>query len=202
MVRKFIDKKIVIASNNEGKVTEIRDILKNFNLRILTNKYFKIKEPIENGHSFKENALIKSLNTARKTKLVAISDDSGICFSALNGDPGIYSARYAGQSKDFNLAMAKLYELLKYEKDKTCKFVCALSLCWPDGFNITVEGEVHGIFVWPPKGNKGFGYDPVFYYPKSQKTFGELDPTDKHEISHRNIAFKKLNKIILKGINV
>ena len=89
MVRNFIDKKIVIASNNEGKVSEIKDILKNFNLIILTNKFFKIGEPIENGVSFKENALIKALNTAKKTKLVAISDDSGICFSALNGDPGI-----------------------------------------------------------------------------------------------------------------
>ena len=202
MVRNFIDKKIVIASNNEGKVSEIKDILKNFNLRILTNKFFKIGEPIENGVSFKENALIKALNTAKKTKLVAISDDSGICFSALNGEPGIYSARYAGQNKDFKVAMTKLNKLMKYEKDKTCKFVCALSLCWPDGYNITVEGEVHGIFVWPPRGNKGFGYDPIFYYPKSQKTFGELNPTDKHAISHRNLAFKKLNKIILKFINV
>lgn len=202
MIRKFIDKKIVIASNNEGKVCEIRDILKNFNLKILTNKSFQIKEPIEDGNSFKENALIKALNTAKKTKLVAISDDSGICCSALNGDPGIYSARYAGQSKNFEAAMFKLFDLLKFEDDKKCKFVCALSLCWPDGYNITVEGEVHGIFVWPPKGNKGFGYDPIFYHPKVKKTFGELNPIDKHKISHRNKAFKKLSKIISNRIDV
>lgn len=201
MIRNFIEQKIVIASNNIGKVGEIRDILGFLNLCILTNKDFKIKEPIENGRSFKENALIKSKNTAKKTNLVALSDDSGICFSALNGAPGIHSARFGGKNKDFNAAMDKLNELLKFKKDKSCKFVCALSLCWPDGYNITVEGEVHGIFNWPPKGKMGFGYDPIFYYPEIKKTFGELDPIKKHKISHRNRAFKKLNDFISKIVN-
>ena len=191
-MREFINKKIVIASNNDGKVLELEKILKNFNVQILSNKSFNISEPIEDGNSFKENAYIKAFNTASKTKLVSLSDDSGICFKALNDRPGIYSARYAGKKKDFALAMSKLNEELKFKDDKSCKFVCALCLCWPDGYNITVQGEIYGKFSWPPIGVHGFGYDPIFYYPRLKKTFGELDPSLKHRISHRNIAFKKL----------
>ena len=196
-MREFIDKKIVIASNNDGKVLELEEILKIFNVKILSNKYFNISEPIEDGNSFKENAYIKAFNTASKTKLVSLSDDSGICFKALNGRPGIYSARYAGKKKDFTLAMKKLNEELKFKDDKSCKFVCALCLCWPDGYNITVQGEIYGEFAWPPSGTNGFGYDAIFYYPKLKKTFGELDPSIKHEISHRNLAFKKLKTEII-----
>ena len=199
-MREFIDKKIVIASNNDGKIIELKEILKIFNLKILSNKSFNISEPLEDGNSFKENAYIKAFNTASKTKLVSLSDDSGISFKALNGRPGIYSARYAGEKKDFAVAMKKLNEELRFKDDKSCKFTCALSLCWPDGYNITVQGEIYGEFSWPPSGEHGFGYDPIFYYPGLKKTFGELDPSLKHEISHRNLAFKKLktkiNKII------
>ena len=191
-MREFINKKIVIASNNDGKISEIEEILKIFNVQILSNKSLNISEPIEDGNSFKENAYIKAFNTASKTKLVSLSDDSGICFKALNGRPGIYSARYAGKKKDFTLAMNKLNEELKFKDDKSCKFVCALCLCWPDGYNITVQSEIYGKFSWPPIGKHGFGYDPIFYYPNLKKTFGELDPELKHKISHRNLAFKKL----------
>ena len=197
----FIDKKIVIASNNNGKVKELEEILKIFNVNILSNEDFDISEPIEDGVSFKENAYIKAFNTASKTKLVSIADDSGISFKALNGRPGINSARYAGEKKDFTLAMKKLNEELKFKDDKSCKFICALSLCWPDGFNITVQGEIFGEFLWPPVGKNGFGYDPIFYYPKLKKTFGELKPSLKHEISHRNLAFKKLKTKISKIIH-
>ena len=197
-MRTFIDKKLVIASNNDGKILELNEILQIFNIQILSNKDFNISEPIENGNSFKENAYIKAFNTASKTKLVSLSDDSGISFKALGGRPGIYSARYAGEKKDFALAMKKLNEDLKFKNDKTCKFTCALCLCWPDGFNVTVQGDIHGTFFWPPSGEKGFGYDPIFYYPKFKKTFGELDPKIKHEISHRNLAFKKLKTEIKK----
>ena len=197
-MRTFIDKKLVIASNNDGKILELNEILQIFNIQILSNKDFNISEPIENGNSFKENAYIKAFNTASKTKLVSLSDDSGISFKALGGRPGIYSARYAGEKKDFALAMKKLNEDLKFKNDKTCKFTCALCLCWPDGFNVTVQGDIHGTFFWPPSGEYGFGYDPIFYYPKFKKTFGELDPKIKHEISHRNLAFKKLKTEIKK----
>ena len=200
-MREFIDKKLVIASNNNGKIRELKDILKIFRIKIFSNYDFNIAEPIENGDTFKKNAYIKSFNTASKTKLVALSDDSGISFKALNGKPGVYSARYAGEKKDFTLAMKKLNEELKFENDKSCKFTCALSLCWPDGYNITVQGEVFGKFVWPPSGIYGFGYDPIFYYPRLKKTFGELEPSVKHQISHRNIAFKKLTNKIKKIIN-
>ena len=200
-MREFIDKKLVIASNNEGKVLELKEILKVFSIQILSNKYFNISEPIEDGNSFKENAYIKAFNTASKTKLVSLSDDSGISFNALGGRPGIHSARYAGKKKDFDLAMKKLNEELKFKDDKSCKFTCALCLCWPDGFNITVQGEIFGEFSWPPSGKHGFGYDPIFYYPKLNKTFGELEPSIKHEISHRNLAFKKLKTKIKKIIN-
>ena len=196
-MREFINKKIVIASNNDGKVLELEKILKNFNVQILSNKSFNISEPIEDGNSFKENAYIKAFNTASKTKLVSLSDDSGICFKALNGRPGIHSARYAGKKKNFSLAMRKLNKELKFKDDKSCKFVCALCLCWPDGYNITVQGEIYGKFSWPPIGENGFGYDPIFYYPSLKKTFGELDPSLKHEISHRNLAFKKLKTEII-----
>ena len=151
-MRKFIDKKLVIASNNEGKVLELKEILKVFSIQILSNKYFNIPEPIEDGNSFKDNAYIKAFNTASKTKLVSLSDDSGISFNALGGRPGIHSARYAGKKKDFDLAMKKLNEELKFKDDKSCTFTCALCLCWPDGFNITVQGEIFGEFSWPPSG--------------------------------------------------
>ena len=200
-MREFINKQIVIASNNDGKVLELEEILKIFNVQILSNKSLNISEPIEDGNSFKENAYIKAFNTASKTKLVSLSDDSGISFNALGGKPGIHSARYAGKKKDFDLAMKKLNEELKFKDDKSCIFTCALCLCWPDGFNITVQGEIFGEFSWPPSGKHGFGYDPIFYYPKLNKTFGELEPSIKHEISHRNLAFKKLKTKIKKIIN-
>ena len=200
-MREFINKTLVIASNNEGKILELKEILKIFNLRVLSNKSFNISEPVEDGSSFKENAYIKAFNTASKTNLVSLSDDSGISFKALNGRPGIYSARYAGEKKDFAVAMKKLNEELRFKDDKSCKFICALSLCWPDGYNITVQGEIYGEFSWPPSGEHGFGYDPIFYYPSLKKTFGELDPSLKHEISHRNLAFKKLKTEIIKIIH-
>ena len=200
-MREFINKTLVIASNNEGKILELKEILKIFNLQVLSNKSFNISEPVEDGSSFKENAYIKAFNTASKTNLVSLSDDSGISFKALNGRPGIYSARYAGIKKNFDLAMKKLNEELKFKTDKSCKFICALSLCWPDGYNITVQGEIYGEFSWPPSGEHGFGYDPIFYYPGLKKTFGELDPSLKHEISHRNLAFRKLKTEIIKIIH-
>ena len=165
-MRQFIDKKLVIASNNNGKIVELKEIFKVFDIQILSNLDFNITEPIEDGKTFKENAYIKSFNTASKTKLVSLSDDSGISFRALNDRPGIHSARYAGEKRDFTIAMNKLNKELKFSNDKSCKFTCALSLCWPDGYNITVQGEIYGQFTWPPVGAHGFGYDPIFYYPE------------------------------------
>ena len=191
-MRSLIDRKIVIASHNNGKVSEIKKILDPFKLDIITNKELGLIEPEENGETFKENALIKSLFAAKNSGFVALSDDSGICINALDGKPGIHSARIAGKNKNFKKAMEKLYYKIKNKTDKSCKFVCTLSLCWPDGFNITVTGEVCGNYVWPPRGDLGFGYDPVFLPNGFIKTFGEMKPLEKHSISHRQVAFQKL----------
>ena len=194
---KFNDTKIVIASHNKGKVKEIKIMLKPLNIEILSARDFNLKEPIEDGLTFQENALIKSSYVSKNTGIPSLSDDSGICFSDLNNEPGIFSARWAGESKDFNLAMSKINE--SFEKLETpsydCFFVCALSLSWPNGSNVTVNGKIDGKFSWPPKGNFGFGYDPIFKPLGYDDTFGEMDPEFKHSISHRALAFKKLKSL-------
>ncbi len=187
-------KKIVIASHNKGKIKEIQELLEPLKIDIFSATDFDLQEPIENGLSFKQNALIKSSYVSKMIGIPSLSDDSGICFSDLNNEPGIYSARWAGEKKDFKLAMSKVYDSIKNIKkpNYNCFFVCALSLCWPDGNNVTVSGKIDGKFSWPPKGNFGFGYDPIFQPLGYDKTFGEMKPEFKHSISHRAIAFKKL----------
>ena len=192
--RVFKGNKLVIASHNEGKIREIRDLLKPLKIDVLSAKDFKMIEPDENGVSFEENALIKSSFVSKQSGLPSLSDDSGICFPDLNNSPGIYSARWAGKNKNFSLAMLKVYNGLKKLKKPTnkCFFICSLSLAWPDGYNVTVSGRVDGIFTWPPRGKKGFGYDPIFKPLGHNMTFAEMEPDFKHGISHRSFAFKKL----------
>ena len=190
----LINNKLVIASHNDGKIKEISNLFQSKRFEIVTSKSLKLQEPVEDGSSFEENALIKSYYAANMSGLVALSDDSGLCIDSLNGAPGVHSARVAGKKKDFNRAMITLYSKIKKFEGRTCKFVCALSLCWPNYKNITVRGEVYGKFVWPPRGNLGFGYDPIFLPDDYNETFGEMNPSIKHSISHRNIAFKKLTK--------
>ena len=192
--RIFQDKKIVIASHNKGKIIEIKDLLAPLNIEILSANEFDIKEPEENGATFEENALIKSSFVTKKTGLPSISDDSGICFSDLNDNPGIYSARWAGPSKDFNLAMLKVNSAINEitQPNYDCYFICSLSISWPDEFAVTVSGQLNGKFSWPPRGDKGFGYDPIFKPLGYDMTFAEMDPNFKHKISHRSIAFNKL----------
>ena len=192
--RAFKDKKLVIASHNEGKILEIKDLLTPLNIEILSTNDFSLKEPEENGATFEENALIKSAFVTKQTGLPSISDDSGICFYDLDGEPGIYSARWAGLNKDFNLAMSKINDAIKEKKNPNykCHFICSLSISWPDEYNITVSGQVNGKFTWPPKGDKGFGYDPIFRPLGYDMTFAEMEPIFKHKISHRSIAFNKL----------
>ena len=188
---------IVIASHNKGKTKEIKDLLRPLKINVLSATEFDLQEPIDDGLSFEDNALIKSLHVSKMTGIPSLSDDSGICFSDLNNEPGIYSARWAGKNKNFKLAMNKINKSIKSVENPTynCFFVCALSLCWPDGNNVTVSGQVNGKFSWPPKGNNGFGYDPIFRPLEYSKTFGEMKPEFKHTISHRALAFKKLIKI-------
>ena len=193
-IRVFESKKLVIASHNKGKVREIKALLKPLNIEILSAHELQITEPIEDGLTFEENALIKSKFVSKATRLPCISDDSGICFKDLNDEPGIYSARWSGEEKNFNLAMLKVNKAIeKIQKPNLkCNFVCALSICWPDQFDVTVSGSVDGIFTWPPRGQNGFGYDPIFTPIGFDKTYGELEPKLKHRISHRSVAFKKL----------
>ena len=193
-IRVFEEKKLVIASHNKGKIREIKELLKPLNIKILSAHELQIVEPIEDGLTFEENALIKSKFVSKETGLPCISDDSGICFKDLNDEPGIYSARWAGEDKNFDLAMLKVHKAIKNitNPNLKCNFVCSLSICWPDQFDVTVSGSVEGFFTWPPRGQNGFGYDPVFTSIGYKKTYGELEPKFKHSISHRSIAFDKL----------
>ena len=192
--RIFKESKLVIASHNQGKIREISELLNPLNIEILSAQDLKVEEPEENGCTFEENAFIKSSFVSKITGLPCISDDSGICFSDLDNEPGIHSARWAGKDKNFELAMSKINKA--FQKIETpnydCHFVCSLSICWPDNFDVTVSGRVDGKYTWPPKGNKGFGYDPIFKPLGHKSTFAEMEPEFKHNISHRSIAFNKL----------
>ena len=199
MKKKIDNEKIIIASHNEGKVSEIKDLLKNYNLKIMSSSELGIDEPEENGSSFEENALIKSTTTSKLSKIVSISDDSGLCVNSLNGDPGIYSARWAGPDKDFLYAANKINKSLieKESRDLSAYFICVLAVSWPDGDYKTFKGRVDGTLTFPPRGNNGFGYDPIFIPKGHESTFGEMEPKYKHSISHRNKAFELFSKELL-----
>ncbi len=195
-MRPFKEEKLVIASHNQGKVREIADLLASFQVEVAASGDYDLAEPEETADSFTGNALIKADYTAKATGLPALSDDSGLVVPALNGEPGIYSARWGGLEKDFNLAMRKVQERLIEEtgtdSGHDAHFICALALCWPDGHHETVEGRVDGTLTFPPRGDKGFGYDPIFIANGYDITFGEMDPDKKHAISHRADAFRQL----------
>ena len=164
MVSKILDGEIVIASHNKGKITEFSDLFKDYNLNLSSSSDYNIEEPEENGSSFAENALIKAKATMLGSKKISISDDSGLCVDCLNGEPGIYSARWAGRNKDFSVAMEKINKkLFEMDSENTnAHFFCALAVVWPNGEYKVYEGAVHGSLSFPPKGNLGFGYDPIF----------------------------------------
>lgn len=186
---------IVIASHNQGKLREIRALLSHFSCNISCSSDYGLSEPDETEDSFVGNALLKARYTAEKTGKIALSDDSGLCVNALDGQPGIYSARWAGESKDFNHAMMRVEQelLAKNTDDYSAAFFCALA--WVDPINKiekTFLGTVKGNLTFPPRGNNGFGYDPIFIATDMDKTFGEIAPDHKHSISHRMDAFKQL----------
>ncbi len=194
MARRFTDKKLVIASHNPGKVREISELMAPFGVEVVSAGALGLPEPEETGTTFEANAELKALAAATAAKLPALADDSGLVVHALGGDPGIYSARWAGPSKDFSLAMHKVEEALtaKQAGNRGAHFVAVLTLAWPDGHRETFRGEVHGTLVWPPRGDKGFGYDPMFLPEGETRTFGEIEPVTKHGMSHRARAFEKL----------
>ena len=182
---------IVIASQNPGKIKEMLPFIKKLNTKIYFAKDFKLKEPKEDGSNFVENALKKSRYVNNKTKKVSIADDSGLVIPSLQGKPGIFSARWAGEKKDFNRAMKKVNNLL-YKKKTNAYYISVLAISWNKKKEEIFIGKIFGSLTWPPRGNLGFGYDPIFIPKGYSKTFGELSNKVKNNISHRVIAFKKL----------
>ena len=191
MARLFIGDRLVIASHNQGKVEEITALLAPFAINTVSAAALGIAEPEETGDSFEANAALKAKAAADASGLPAIADDSGLVIPALGGAPGIYSARWAGPAKDFRVAMQRVHRELA-EKDRSARFIAVLALAWPDGDLELFRGEVAGKLVWPPRGERGFGYDPIFVPEGGVATFGEIDPAQKHRISHRARAFAKL----------
>ena len=194
MARHFREQKLVIASHNPGKVREIGELLAPFGVEVLSAGALGLPEPAEDGLTFAANAEIKARAAAATSGLPALADDSGLVVHGLDGAPGIYSARWAGPAKDFAQAMRRVWSELAERRagDRRAYFVAALALCWPDGHCETHQGEVHGTLVWPPRGTRGFGYDPMFRADGQTLTFGEMEPAAKHALSHRANAFRKL----------
>ena len=193
--------KLLIGTNNKGKYKEIRDLLPKY-IKTHSTSEFKLKSPREDGQTFEENSIIKSKYFSKKTKLTCLADDSGLEIDILDKSPGIYSARWGGKKGDFKKAINKVYRELK-KKDKNwihkkikARFICALSICYLDKKIASVLGKVEGYISVNPKGENGFGYDPIFIPKNKRKTFGEMSSIQKYKIDHRFFAFKKIKKFL------
>ena len=193
--------KIVVASHNEGKVREIRELLTPYGLETVSAAELDLAEPDETETTFAGNARLKAVAATEASGLPALSDDSGLAVDGLGGEPGIYAARWAelprieketyGQRRDFDMAMWHVNDQLGDNPNRRARFICALCLAWPGGETSVYEGKVEGEMIWPPRGDKGFGYDPMFQQIGQSETFAELEPEAKHAISHRADAFEK-----------
>jgi len=192
MARRFEGHELVIASHNPGKIREIGDLLKPFDVAVMSAGALGLDEPEETETTFIGNALLKANASAAGSGRPALADDSGLAVTALGGAPGIYSARWAGPGKDFSVAMQRVQNELGDSVDRSAHFACALALAWPDGHAETFEGRVDGTLTFPPRGMKGFGYDPIFIPNDYDITFAEMDPEKKHAMSHRADAFRQL----------
>ena len=192
--------KIVFATTNEGKVKEIKEILGDFPIEVVSMKEMGITADIEeNGTTFEENSLIKARALAKLTGLPALADDSGLEVDYLNGEPGIYSARYLGRDTDYDYKNNYIIDKLSGAKgeDRSARFVCVISLVLPDGREFVERGVVEGLIGYEQKGENGFGYDPIFYLPEYEKTSAELPPEEKNKISHRGKALTAMKKLIV-----
>ncbi len=197
MKRKLLPGPLVIASHNQGKVREIRALLAPYGIEPVSAGDLGLAEPEETEDNFAGNALIKARASAMGSGIVALADDSGLCVAALGGAPGVYTADWAEtpSGRDWHLAMEKVEAKLAAlgpDVNRSAAFVCTLALAWPDGESAVFEGRIQGSLTWPPRGELGFGYDPVFVPTGYAHTFAELDPETKHKISHRADAFEKL----------
>ena len=194
-------KELLIGTNNKGKLKEIRNLLPK-NIKTYSTSDFQLKSPRENGKSFEENSIIKSRYFSNKTNLICLADDSGLEIDLLDKKPGIYSARWAGTRGDFQKAIKRVYKQLS-KKDKLwrekkikARFICALSICYLDKKIIVVKGKIEGFISNEPKGNNGFGYDPIFIPNKKNKTFAQMQPLIKYKLDHRFKAFKKIKRFL------
>ena len=190
---------LIIGTNNPGKLREIKDLLPN-KFKIYSPNKLKLKSPKENGKTFKENSLIKAKFFSNKAKMICLADDSGLEIDILDQKPGIFSSRWAGSKGNFNTAIKKVFKELS-NKDKNWKnkkikarFICSLSIYWPNGKNISRNGKVEGFISSKKKGKNGFGYDPIFIPIKKKMTFAQMSPSNKFKIDHRSRAFKKIKK--------
>ena len=202
MTRRLGSGSLVIATHNAGKLKEISALLEPHGMKCLSAGSLGLPEPAETGTTFVQNALLKARAAAEASGIVALADDSGLSVAALGGRPGVYTADWAERQwfegdpgRDWYMAMGKVEGLLQEQGadvDRSCAFHCVLALAWPDGEHAVYEGTAPGILTWPPRGAMGFGYDPVFVPEGSEQTFAEIDPAQKHAISHRADAFAKL----------
>jgi XTP/dITP diphosphohydrolase len=184
--------RLVLASHNKGKLLEIADLLRPHAVEVVSAGELGLPEPEETEPDFAGNARLKALAAAQASGLPALADDSGFCVAALDGAPGVYSARWAGASKDFGAAMQLVHDKVGTGTDIRAWFVCVLCLAWPDGHTDSFLGRVDGRIAWPPRGEQGFGYDPMFAPAGGSLTYGETDPAEKHATSHRARAFEQL----------
>jgi XTP/dITP diphosphohydrolase len=202
---KAIGPKLVIATHNAGKLREIRALVAPFGIECVGAAELDLPEPEETGVTFVDNAELKARASADLTGMPALADDSGLSVDALAGEPGIHSARWAEDGegeRDFGLAMERVWQKVEAagpDAGHDAHFTCVLSLAWPDGEIESFEGKVHGTLVWPPRGDDGFGYDAMFVAAGMERTFGEIDPAEKHAVSHRAIAFAKLTAALKAG---
>lgn len=183
---------LVIATHNAGKLREIADLLRPLGVVATSAGELGLPEPVEDAPDFTGNAALKALAAARASGLPSLADDSGFCVAALGGAPGVVSARWAGPGKDFAAAMERVWREMAGSADRRAWFMCALCMAWPDGHTATYLGRVEGTVVWPPRGNLGFGYDPMFAPLGGAQTYGETDPAAKHATSHRARAMAQL----------
>ena len=184
--------RLVIATHNAGKLREFQALLAPYGKEVVSSGTLGLAAPEETGVTFAENALLKARAAAQESGLLALADDSGLCVNALGGDPGLYSARWAGPDKDYAVAMQRVHDALGTREDRSAFFICVLALCWPDGHTETIQGRIDGTIATAPRGMHGHGYDPVFIPAGETRTFAEMPDEEKNAISHRGLALKVL----------
>ena len=192
MPRLLPGSRMVLATHNAGKLREIVELLEPLGVEVTSAGALGLAAPVEDAADFAGNAVIKASAAARASGLPALADDSGFCAAALRGAPGVVSARWAGPGKDFAGAMARVWREMAGSTDLRAWFTCALCLAWPDGQQATYLGRAEGTIAWPPRGERGFGYDPMFVPLGGAQTYGEMDPAAKHASSHRARAMEQL----------